>query len=76
MMLSTPGQVCSGQIDFLGYCYLIAMVMVRPGEGNGSCGMCRAEMCRAKTCRAAHVFNSMDVRAHDKHGLSPTVFSF
>ena len=50
--------------------------MVGPGEGKGSCGRCRAEMCRAKTCRAAHVFNSMDVRAHDKPGLSPTVFSF
>ena len=50
--------------------------MVGPGEGKGSCGTCRAEMCRAKTCRAAHVFNSMDVRAHDKPGLSPTVFSF
>ena len=47
-----------------------------PGEGKGSCGTCRAEMCRAKTCRAAHVFNSMDVRAHDKPGLSPPVFSF
>ena len=49
---------------------------MRPGEGNGSCGMCRAEMCRAKTCREAHVFNSMDVSVHDKPGLRPTVFSF
>ena len=49
--------------------------MVGPGEGKGSCLTCRAEMCRAKTCRAAHVINSMDVRAHDKPGLSPTVFS-
>ena len=42
-----------------------------PGEENMSCGMCRAEM-----CRAAHVFKFMDVRVHDKPGLSPTVFSF
>ncbi len=47
-----------------------------PEEGNGSCGMCRAEMCRAKMCRATHAFNFMDVRVHDKPGLSPTVFSF
>ena len=50
--------------------------MVGPGEVNVSCGMCRAEMCRVKTCRAAHVFSSMDVRVHDKPGLSPTLFSF
>ena len=49
---------------------------MRPGEGNGSCGMCRAETCRAKTCRAAQLFDSMDVSVHDKPGLRPTVFSF